>query len=156
MLKPQKTNIKDLLVVPLTLHHDDRGWLMEVIHTTDPFFKKFGQVYVVGDMSQGIIRAFHKHAKLWDYFHIVHGSAKFAFYDDRRNSPSYKKIETVVIGERRPATIVVPPGVYHGWMSLEDDTIMVSVGSELYNQKNPDEKRVPPDSFDYEWQVKGR
>jgi len=52
--------------------------------------------------------------------------------------------------------IIIPLGIYHGWMSLEDNTIMVSIGSELYNPENPDEVRIPPDSFDDIWTIKGR
>ena len=119
-------------------------------------FTKFGQVYIVGDVSRGTIRAFHKHNVLWDFFFISHGTAKFAFYDDRPESPTYKKMFTVVIGERNPSIIVVPPGVFHGWMALEDDTQLISIASEVYNREKPDEVRVPPNSFGYEWEVKGR
>jgi dTDP-4-dehydrorhamnose 3,5-epimerase-like enzyme len=44
--------------------------------------------------------------------------------------------------------------VYHGWMSLEDDTMMISTASEVYNRANPDEERVPYDSFGYDWSIK--
>lgn len=63
---------------------------------------------------------------------------------------------TVVVGERKPALIVVPPGVYHGWMSLEDDTQMISIASHTYNREKPDEVRISPDSFGDVWTVKGR
>jgi dTDP-4-dehydrorhamnose 3,5-epimerase-like enzyme len=52
--------------------------------------------------------------------------------------------------------IIVPPGIYHGWMSLEDNTIMISVASEVYNKEKPDEVRIPPDSFGDVWTIKGR
>jgi dTDP-4-dehydrorhamnose 3,5-epimerase-like enzyme len=57
--------------------------------------------------------------------------------------------------------IVVPPGVYHGWMSLEDDTIMLSVASHVYDREHPDEERVSPHAFDDlfgkdVWQVEAR
>ena len=48
---------------------------------------------------------------------------------------------------------MVPPGVYHGWMALEDDTQLISVGSELYDPNNLDEVRVPYTSFGYDWSV---
>jgi len=148
--------IKDVRVVSLTAHVDDRGYLIEILRSTDEYFTQFGQVYLVGDMSRGTIRAFHKHAELWDWFFISHGSAKFALRDDRQESSTYGEMQTIVSSQRNPTLIVVPPGVYHGWMALEDDTQLVSTASHVYNRQKPDEIRVPPDSFGYIWEVKGR
>ena len=147
-------DIKDVEINSLTTRIDDRGYLTEIVHFNDKFFKKFGQVYLVGDFIRGTIRAFHKHEKLWDYFFISHGSAKFALVDDRPESPTYKNIMTVVLSDKSYSLLVVPPGVYHGWMSLEDDTQMISTATEVYNRENPDETRVPFDSFNYDWNIK--
>lgn len=148
--------IHGLKIVELKAHVDDRGYLIEVLRATDEHFTTFGQVYLVGDVARGTIRAFHKHENMWDYFFISHGSAKFTFRDDRPQSPTYEQMQTVVIGERNPTLIAVPPGVFHGWMALEDDTQMVSIASAVYNRQEPDEVRVPPDSFGYIWEIKGR
>ena len=148
--------IEGVKLIPLQVHADDRGYLIELVRKTDPFLRRFGQVYLVGDFARGIVRAFHKHEVLWDYFFISHGSAKFVLVDDRPNSPTYKKIDVFVIGSRNPSLLVVPPGIFHGWMSLEDDTQMVSVASEVYNREKPDEVRIPPDSFGDLWTIKGR
>jgi dTDP-4-dehydrorhamnose 3,5-epimerase len=146
--------IKDVQVVDLVPRIDDRGYLIEVLRSTDEYFTKFGQVYVVGDMVRNTVRAFHVHKILWDWFFISHGSAKFALVDGRNESPTYNEVNTVILTIIKPQLLVVPPGVYHGWMSLEDDTLMVSTASEVYNRENPDEARVPYDSFGYEWNVK--
>ena len=148
--------IEGVKVVPLVAHVDDRGYLIEIIRATDPHFTKFGQVYVVGSVAKGTIRAFHKHRELIDWFFIAHGSAKFALRYDRAESPTFQEMNTVVIGTRNPSLIVVPPGVFHGWMALEDNTLLVSTASDVYNRQNPDEIRVLPDSFGYVWEVKGR
>ena len=65
-------------------------------------------------------------------------------------------MNTFVIGTRNPTLVVVPPEVFHGWMSLEDDTQMISTATEVYNRARPDEVRIPPDSFGDVWTVKGR
>ena len=148
--------IQGVQQVPLVAHVDDRGYLIEIIRANDPHMRKFGQVYIVGDPVRGAIRAFHKHRDLWDYFFISHGSAKFVLVDDRPESPTYKQMDTFVTSGRNPSLIVVPPGVYHGWMSLEDDTQMISTATEVYNREKPDEARIPPDSFGDVWTVKGR
>lgn len=151
--KIKETGIEGLKVIPLKAHVDDRGFLIEILRACDPHFNKFGQIYMVADFAKGTVRAFHKHKKLWDFFFIAAGAAKFAFYDDRRRSHSYKKIVTVVTSLENPSLIIVPPGVFHGWMALQDNTILISTASEVYNRKNPDEARVPYDSFGYEWAI---
>jgi dTDP-4-dehydrorhamnose 3,5-epimerase len=148
--------IKDVSLVDLVARTDDRGYLIEILRATDPHFTKFGQVYLVGDLARDTIRAFHKHAALWDWFFISHGTAKFVLVDDRPDSPTLGEQNTFVVGSRNPALLVVPPGVYHGWMSLEDDTQMISTASDVYNREKPDEVRIPPDSFGDVWSVKGR
>jgi dTDP-4-dehydrorhamnose 3,5-epimerase len=140
----------------LVAHCDDRGYLIEILRATDAEFTHFGQVYLVGDVKASTIRAFHKHDKLWDWFFISHGTAKFVLVDDRPESSTYGHMQTLVTGSRNPLMITVPPGVYHGWMALEDDTQLVSVASEVYNRDNPDEVRIPPESFGDVWSVKGR
>ncbi len=153
-MRNNRTPINGLEIIKLETHVDDRGYLTEILRSKDPHFKKFGQVYIVGSTTRGTIRAFHKHKMLWDYFFIASGSAKFAFYDDRKTSSTYQKVDTVVASQRNPILIIVPPGVYHGWMALEDNTILVSTASEVYNRKKPDETRVPYNSFGYDWSIK--
>ena len=146
--------IKDAVFENLVVRSDDRGYLIEILRASDPHFTKFGQVYLVGNIARGTIRAWHKHEILWDWFFISHGTAKFALYDDRPGSPTYGETNTFVMGARQPAVLTVPPGVFHGWMSLEDDTQLVSTASEVYDRMRPDEVRVPYDSFGYDWSVK--
>ena len=153
--------IEGVKVIDLTVHEDDRGYLIEIARCeggkeAHSIIHQFGQVYIVGDPVRGTIRAFHKHEELWDWFFISHGSAKFVLKDDRPESPTYGEMMVVVTSSRKPRLIVVPPGVYHGWVSLEDDTQMVSIASHTYNRENPDEVRIPPDSFGDVWTVKGR
>lgn len=153
-------------LVELTRHEDDRGCLFEIIHATDPFLPQFGQVYAVNSPVRGTIRAFHKHYSLWDYFCVVRGAAKFvlARADDavatacaeRGQVCRPESLSTFVLTERRPALLVVPPMTWHGWMALEDQTLVVATGSEVYDREHPDELRVTPDIFGDVWTVKGR
>ena len=153
--------IEGVDVIKLATHVDDRGYLIEIARTAEDtaphgVIHQFGQVYLVGDPVRGTIRAFHKHEELWDWFFISHGSAKFVLKDDRKDSSTYEEMMTVVINAKAPRLLVIPPGVYHGWISLEDDTQMVSTASHTYNHEKPDETRIPPDAFGDVWEVTGR
>ena len=115
--------IKDAARIDLEARVDDRGYLIEILRASDPHFTRFGQVYLVGNFGRGTVRAFHKHEELWDWFFICHGSAKFVLKDDRPKSPTFGELQTVNTSARKPRLVVVPPGVYHGWMSLEDGQV---------------------------------
>jgi len=154
MAEKQKTKINGLEIISLEVHFDDRGYLFEIIHNYE--MPQFGRLYAAGDPSKGIIRAFHKHNISWDNFCIIKGSAKFIFVDDRQDSPTFKQQEMIVISEKSPKLIIVPPGIFHGWMSLEDGTILLTINSELFNKEKPDETRIPPDAFGDVWTIKGR
>lgn len=160
------SEIDGVRVIELTRHEDDRGYLYEIIHDRDEFLPKFGQVYVVSSPVKGTIRAFHKHYQLLDYFCVVRGAAKFvlARMDDSAVEACVREsrvcepdaLQTFVLTERKPSLLVVPVHTWHGWMALEDDTVVVATGSEVYNRENPDETRVPPDVFGDVWTVQGR
>ncbi len=144
-------DIHGVSLVDYQVHVDTRGLLWEAIHESDPFVERIRQVYLVVDPAPMTIRAFHAHRELHDWFHIAHGSALFCLVDGREDSPTYRRTEKVVLTARKPQLLVVPPGIYHGWMSLEPDTILVSMASHEYDHRQPDEHRVPPDHFDEEF-----
>jgi len=148
--------IQGVETVDLVARVDDRGYLIEIVRASDPFLTRFGQVYLVGNFAPGTIRAFHKHLEMWDLFFINHGAAKFVLVDDRSDSPTYKEMNRFVLSDRNPTLLVVPPGVFHGWMSLTEDTQMISTATEIYQRERPDEVRIPPDSFGDPWVVQGR
>lgn len=161
--------IDGLLKVPLKWNVDDRGMLMEVLRANDPHYQSafdplnnhegnFGQNYVVIDPMPGTVRAFHAHNCLFDFFTIINGSAKFIFYDDqsgerdRPRSKTYGNLEVVVTGKENPMCIVVRPEIFHGWISLEPNTILLSTGTHCYQEVckihgAPDETRIPWDTF---------
>ena len=131
---------------------DDRGILYEVARTDNGISPIINQVYIVKDRTAGIIRAYHKHKELIDYFHIITGSAKFVFFTSKQASD----VQEVILDSRKPQLIVVPTGVYHGWMSLEDNTTLLSVASHCYNKANPDDERIDPQTIPNVWTIKAK
>lgn len=141
--------LEKLGVTDLKVHVDDRGSLYEVVHDYD--LSKFGQQYIVTTRSKGTVRAYHRHKELWDWFTIVAGAAKFVIADPDAISSDglvdVRKCYTFVLDGMRPQVLTVPPGYWHGWQALEDNTVLNSVASHTYNHKQPDEERIDPYSF---------
>jgi dTDP-4-dehydrorhamnose 3,5-epimerase len=132
-------------VVNLQPYVDDRGAVTELLRSDDEHFSQFGQVYKVESFARGTVRAWHKHGKMWDWFHIARGAAKFGFTDGEGDP------QPIVACESTPILICVPPGLWHGWVALEDRTLLISIASEPYKghkrQGELDETRVPWDHW---------
>jgi dTDP-4-dehydrorhamnose 3,5-epimerase len=140
--------LKNLRVIP-----DERGWLMEILRCDDPQFRQFGQVYL-STAYPGVVKAWHYHKQQTDNFTCIRGMIKVALYDARKDSPTYRQLMELFIGEKKPALITVPPGIYHGFKAIGTETaFFISIPSLPYNYEDPDEFRLPPDSPDipYVW-----
>lgn len=138
-------SVQLVTVTSLKRNVDDRGTLAELLRVDDPQ-AKFGQVYLVDSFTKGTIRGLHRHRVMWDWFIIVAGAAVFRFFDEDGNE------QKVVASANNLVRIAVPPGIYHGWRALEDNTVMVSIASEPYRgwgrTGELDEERVSCDCFD--------
>jgi len=143
----QRENKKYGFVEQLVIHKDERGFLFELLRNDNVNFSKFGQVYVIGNAKQGIIRAWHRHFKMDEWFCCVRGKARFALYDLDR-----KKFSTHVLCAETPTLLYVPRGIFHGHKALTDDTLIIAICTEAYSKDNLDEERVPFDHFDYDWE----
>lgn len=142
--KIEERKIKGVKIIHLINRGDDRGILTEVFRNSwDLMSHSIRQVYTVTDPVRGTIRAYHKHEELWDLFSIINGSSKFSLIDDRKDSETYNQQDTIVLSTRMPCLLVVPPKIFHGWESLEDNTILLSIASHEYNREKPDELRKP-------------
>ena len=144
---------------------DDRGTLLETLREDDEHFTKFGQIYVVSN-PEWSVRAYHRHLKMYDWFTIIQGAATFVVWreDDgydlntRTYIPSIM-VQRVTVRASVPKTITVPPGVWHGWTSIEKNTLLLSVASELYPHDGtpPDEERCAWDCLGKEyWRVQAK
>lgn len=138
-------------LIPIDCKVDDRGFLYQV-------FGDFGdyppikRVYVVGNHSKGIIRGLHKHTKEYKFFFIVSGSAKFVVERGEGGG-----VDTFVLSTKQPAVLVVPPGHFHGWTSLADDTAIIGMSNLSLAESEQDDTRKDPLVLGREtWETKPR
>ncbi|MGQ9618070.1 MAG: dTDP-4-dehydrorhamnose 3,5-epimerase family protein [Candidatus Aminicenantia bacterium] len=143
--------IKNLRVIP-----DERGKVMEILRSDDDLFIKFGQVYL-STTYPGVVKGWHMHKKQWDNVACISGMIKLVIYDGREDSPTYREINEFFIGVHNPKLIQIPPNVYHGWKCIsQEEALVINIPTELYNYKEPDEHRLPPNTSEipYDWSRK--
>ena len=134
---------------------DDRGFLSQILPEGDESFN-IKRLYSTGNFSKGVIRGFHKHKREKKAFFVPSGSAKFVAVDDRKDSSTYKEINKFVLSSLTPSVLTIPIGVYTGWMSLEDNTVVLGISSEPFDKENPDDERLDPFAYGDVWKVKDR
>jgi dTDP-4-dehydrorhamnose 3,5-epimerase-like enzyme len=110
------------------------------------------RVYHVYNPTKGIIRGFHLHRKEWKYFTIVQGSAKFIVINP--DSPE-EKFE-FISSSRLQKIITIPPLYANGWISLEDNTILLAASTSTVKESLRDDTRFDPYMWGDVWSVKGR
>lgn len=148
--------IDGVVVKPLKVIPDERGYLMEMFRSDDPFFEKFGQSYLTV-VYPGVVKGWHYHKKQTDHFCAVKGMAKVVLYDDREGSPTRGEVNEYFMGEKNPILLRIPAGVLHGMKGIGTEPAMiVNVPSEVYRYADPDEHRVHPHDNDipYSWERK--
>ena len=138
-------------LVPIDCKLDDRGFLYQIYGSLGGY-PPIKRVYVVGNHSKGVIRGFHKHRGEYKFFFAVSGSAKFVVEGGGGGS-----FDTFVLSAKQPAVLVVPPGHFHGWVSLSDDTAIVGMSNYTLAESEKDDIRKDPFAHGKDvWETKPR
>jgi dTDP-4-dehydrorhamnose 3,5-epimerase len=135
---------------------DERGSLMEMLRNDWSEFMQFGQVYITA-VFPGVVKAWHFHKLQTDFFVCVSGMAKVVLYDAREDSPTKGEIREFFIGALNPLLLTIPPGVYHGFKGIsQETTLIVNIPTHTYAYETPDEYRIDPhdNNIPYDWSRK--
>ncbi len=157
-----ETSIEGLKIKLGKVVPDSRGLLAELspAGTAHKFFNSgINNIYISSSEKKHTLRAGHLHYKNIENFYTLSGTALWVFVDLRKESPTYNKIFSVVLGSKsmetntddpqytldksQMAQILVPAGVYHAYWQLTDDPVIVlALASQQYDEKDYD--RTPP------------
>ncbi len=92
-------------------------------------------------MNAGIISGMHMHERQTDYFAVAKGSIMVRLtYDDGRPE------EKFVVSEHTRRTLVIPPGVWHGYKSLEP-SILVFYITQKFNLDDEHRRDTKPEEW---------
>lgn len=92
--------------------------------------------------------AWHRHQKQWDIWHVVKGALKVGLLDE---SGEHK---WAYLSEWNRRTLAVPPGVWHGYLSLgPEETVLIYYITNHYDPDNPDEERMSVEQAGIDWTV---
>jgi dTDP-4-dehydrorhamnose 3,5-epimerase len=113
---------------------DGRGWLSELFRADEVGEDLRPAMAYVSATLPGVRRGPHEHAEQSDHFCFV-GSSSFELrlWDNRPGSATYGNVMTLVAGEDRPLSVVVPAGVVHAYRNVgHAPGLVINLPNRLY------------------------
>ena len=158
------TNISDLMILTPTTYEDDRGYFFESFNNLDfnnniPHYS-MKRRFVQDNQSiskRGVIRGMHlqlhpyKQAKL---VRIIKGKILDVIVDLRKESKTYLQSYSVELNENNKKMLFIPEGCLHGFLSLEDDTIMNYKVTNYWNKEYEKGIQWNDPDLNLEWKLK--
>ncbi|MEK7167045.1 MAG: dTDP-4-dehydrorhamnose 3,5-epimerase family protein [Patescibacteria group bacterium] len=127
--------INNLIIKKINKYEDERGWLAEVYRADEINYQPV--MTYISATKPGIIRGPHEHVYQSDYFIFVGpGDFELHLWDRRENSSTNGEYLKIQVGENNPTSIIVPPGVVHGYKCIGNiPAYSINLPDKLYRGK---------------------
>ena len=140
---------------------DKRGFFFKIFNYQD--FKKTNfkhsikQVNISNNIKKGTVRGLHYQVNKFKEQKIItclQGSIFDVLIDTRKSSSSYLKYFSVILSEKNQKILIIPPGFAHGYQTLEKNTKVLYLHSNLYSKKNERTINVLDKKININWPIK--
>ncbi|HBT20546.1 MAG TPA: dTDP-4-dehydrorhamnose 3,5-epimerase [Peptococcaceae bacterium] len=130
-----KGSIDGVIIKKLTKHVDKRGFLTETFRIDElPESLKPVMSYV-SYTEPGVSRGPHEHKYQTDIFSFIGpGNFLIKLWDNRKDSKTYGNYMQFYAGQDNPVTVVIPPGVVHGYKNISklERGMVINYPDKLY------------------------
>lgn len=124
--------IEGVVIKDLITFDDKRGWLKEIYRRDEDAM--IPEMCYVSHTESNQIRGPHEHINQSDFF-VFAGPGDFELYlwDNRLRSSTHGIHEKIIVGKSRNVSVLVPPGVVHGYKSVSDGgSFSINLPDKLY------------------------
>ena len=151
------TNIKDLCILENLIIEDERGYFHKPFNFD--VFRENGldadfQEFYYSVSKKGVVRGMHFQIPPCDHTKLVYvskGKILDVVLDIRKKSNTFGKYFSIEITETEGKYLYIPQGCAHGFLSLEDDTIVNYAQTTGYSKEC--DKGILYNSFGFDWSV---
>jgi len=125
-----KTGIRDVVIIRPRVFGDDRGYFFESWNKTTLENQLFHHDFVQDNQSlsmKNVLRGMHFQRPPYTQgklVRVITGSILDVAIDLRKKSPTYLHYETALLSGENKLMFYVPEGFAHGFLTLEDHTIV--------------------------------
>ncbi len=146
--------IRGVQVIPLKRIPDERGTIFHMLKSTDPHFRKFGEIYF-STVYPDAVKGWHLHKKMTLHYVCIWGHIKLVLYDGRRSSPTRGELMEVFLGPESYSLVIIPPNLWNGFKGMgEPYSIVANCATHPHDPRDsvrmdPHKNRIP-----YDWSRK--
>ncbi len=139
--------IKGVIIKKLKLNEDPRGWLAEIYRSDEQDINIMMSYVSHTNFNQ--VRGPHEHEYQTDFFvFFAYGDFELYLWDNRKGSETYGKEMKLIVGQSNKVSVIIPPGVVHGYKSISKEGSMnINLPDKLYAGKG---KKEEVDEIRYE------
>ena len=155
-----KTNLSDTFVIDPETLNDERGFFARTWCKKE--FKSHGlngelvQCSISFNKKKGTLRGMHYQAPPYEETRLVRctqGAIHDVIIDLRPDSSTYKRHLAIALTAENRKMIYVPPGLAHGFLTLEDNTEVFYQMSEYYEPTSTRGIRWDDTTFGIKWPI---
>jgi len=131
----KKGEIEGVVIEKLIKFSDERGFLVEIFRGDNLPVNLQPVMSYVSYTRPGVARGPHEHKKQTDIFCFMGpGNFRIKLWDNRSKSKSYGNCIVLKGGKDNPISIVVPPGVVHGYKNISKNEMgmVINYPDKLY------------------------
>lgn len=138
----EKTAIEGLYVLHTDTFKDNRGSFMKLFNRD--FFAEYGLATDFSEFyysvnKKNVVRGMHFQTPPADHVKMVYvskGRMMDAVVDIRKDSATYGQVFTRELDVEKGEYLYIPKGLAHGFVSLEDDTIVNYAQTSCYDREH--------------------
>ncbi len=131
--------IPGVIITPIQKYKDERGWLAEFFRSDQTSYRP--EMSYVSETVPGFVRGPHEHEKQSDLFVFLIGTFTLYLWDNRAGAENYRILEKVEVGGDNPCSVIVPPGVVHGYKCTSNNPgLVINLPDKLYKGKDKKEE----------------
>jgi dTDP-4-dehydrorhamnose 3,5-epimerase len=147
-----------LLIVP-RVFSDERGYFKETYSRERYREAGIHDTFVQDNFSrsrQDVLRGLHGDPRMAKLVQVLHGSAFDVIADPRPDSPTYGRWHGEYLRADEHRQLYIPVGCLHGFLALEDDTILTYKQSATYDPAQELGVAWDDPTFAIAWPLEGR
>lgn len=150
-----KTGFEGLFVLQTVNFQDNRGGFQKLFNYD--FFKENGLDYDFKELyysvnKKNVVRGMHFQTPPFDHTKVVYvskGRIKDVVVDIRKNSATYGQYFDIELDDQKGQYLYIPKGFAHGFLSLEDGSIVNYAQTTCYAKDN--DCGIDSLSVGYDW-----